>query len=513
MPTIGGKNVTEAQIDVLLSEPVATIDPNLYGHFMEHLGACVDEGCWVGESETIAHTGGIRNDIVAALKAIRPPVMRWPGGCFADDYHWQDGIGPREKRPHRVNIHWGNFIETNAFGTHEFLTFCQAIGAAPYLCGNVGSGTPQELRDWIEYCNFPGDSTLAQQRKANGAEDPFAVRFWGVGNENWGCGGNFTPDDYATEYRRFSGYARNWGKEPLFLIACGPNGNDIEWTRRFFTKLRNDYSSVHAIHGFSAHYYTWNSDKQHGTATDYTEAQWYELLAKSLEMEPLIVQQRALMDAFDPQRKIGLIVDEWGTWHPQETGPKSHYVLLQQNTVRDALVAALTLDIFNRHADKVVMANIAQTINVLQALLLTDGEKMIKTPTYHVYDLYQPHQGGQSVRTLVNAAVKDVSVQGKTRKLPLLAGSASLKGDTLTLTVVNSHATEAIEAELRLLGGGTPKETQVTSLQYADGDIRAHNTFDAPDQVALTAPQTVTSIGNVTVFPPASVTRLTITLA
>ncbi len=505
--------MSDATIDVLLSEPIATIHPNIYGHFMEHLGNCIADGTWVGTDSAIAHTDGVRNDVVEALRQVGAPVMRWPGGCFADDYHWEDGIGPRESRPRRINIHWGDVIEDNAFGTHEFMAFCRAIGAEPYFCGNLGSGTPAEMRNWVEYCNFPGDSERARQRTANGSPEPFNVRYWGVGNENWGCGGNFTPDDYAGEYRRFATYLRNWGGEKLSLIACGPNNNDLDWTRRFFTKLRRDHNSWTPLHAYAAHYYCGTA----GTATEYTDAQWYELLWKAIQMEPLIVQQRALMDAFDPERKIGLIVDEWGTWHPAAPGHNPAF-LWQQNTVRDALVAALTLDIFNRHADKVVMSNIAQTINVLQALLLTEGDKMLKTPTYHIYDLYQPHKGGQAVRALFASAETECEANGGKRRLPLLSGSASLQGKTLTLTVVNTGATEAVEGRLRLLGASGAL-TQTAHLHTATTDgaahLRAHNTFAAPETVGLHhhdhSDNPVSGEHTVT-FEAASVTRLTFSL-
>jgi alpha-L-arabinofuranosidase len=490
--------MSDATIDILLNEPIGTISPHLHGHFMEHLGGCIYEGCWVGEDSPILNTGGVRNDVVEALKAIGAPNIRWPGGCFADDYHWQDGIGPWEKRPKRINMHWGNVIDNNHFGTHEFLAFCKAVGAEPYLCGNVGSGTPQELRDWVEYCNYPEGSTWAELRAANGAPEPFGVRYWGVGNENWGCGGHFTPEDYGTEYRRFATYLRNWGDTKLFLIACGPNGNDLDWTRRFFEKLRKSYSNyAPPIHGFSAHYYCGTA----GTATEYTEAQWYELLWKAIQMESLITQQRGLLDAFDPERKIGLIIDEWGTWHPPTPGQNPAF-LWQQNTVRDALVAALSLDIFHRHAEKLVMTNIAQTINVLQALLLTDGNKMVKTPTYHVYDLYRPHQGGQSVRILFDTPETEATVNGKAQKLPLLSGSASVKGDTLTVTVVNTSATETVAANLRMFGGEAA-EPMAARLSYPQGDIRAHNTFDNLEVVGTEG------ISFASEFAPGSVTRLT----
>lgn len=506
--------MSQTTIDLLLNEPIGTIHPHVHGHFMEHLGNCIVEGCWVGDQDQIAHTGGIRNDIVEALKAVGAPLIRWPGGCFADDYHWKDGVGPPEQRPRRINIHWGDVIEDNQFGTHEFLAFCKAVGAEPYFCGNLGSGSPQEMRDWVEYCNFPGDSEWARQRAANGRPEPYNVRYWGVGNENWGCGGNFTPEDYGSEYRRFATYLRNWGKDPLYLIACGPNENDLDWTRRFFTKLKKDYWSGPKIHGYAAHYYTWNHG-EFGTATEYDEAQWYGMLRKSLEMEPLVVQQRALMDAFDPERKIGLIVDEWGAWHPPTPGRNPAF-LWQQNAVRDALIAALTLDIFHRHADKIVMSNIAQTINVLQSLLLTDGDKMLKTPTYHVYDLYKEHQNGQAIRLLVDTPAIDCEVKGKKEKLPVLSGSASLKGKTLTLTLVNTSVTESVETTLKLFGGAQPSELQTRRLRYPTGDIQAHNTHDAPEMVGLETPSAPISVKGetpVVTLPPASVSRLTLTLA
>ncbi len=507
IPHEGSAGMHDATIDVLLNEPIAKIDPNIYGHFMEHLGRCVEGGCWVGEGSQIPHDAGIRADVVRALKAIRAPVIRWPGGCFADDYHWRDGIGPRAARPRTINMHWGDVVETNEFGTHEFLSFCRSVGAQPYFCGNVGSGSPSELRNWVEYCNYPRDSSLARERAANGAPEPFNVRYWGVGNENWGCGGNFTPEDYGTEYRRFATYLRNWGDTPLYLIACGPNTNDLEWTRRFFNKLKKDYGRGPAIHGYAAHYYCGTA----GTATEYTDAQWYELLWKAVQMEPLVVQQRALMDTFDPERKIDLIIDEWGTWHPPTPGHNPRF-LWQQNTVRDALVAALTLDIFNRHADKVAMANIAQTINVLQALLLTDEHRMIETPTYHVYDMYKDHQNGMAVRAQIGSA--RIECGPESRRLDQVSGSASVLGDTLTLTLVNASTTDASEALLTVRGGSMSGDVIAAGLSYRDSSIHAHNTFDDPEAVTLadTLEGVFEPNGSVVRLAPASVTRLTVKL-
>jgi len=496
--------MSASKIAVCLQEPIGVINPNVYGHFAEHLGACIYEGVWVGEKSAIPNIGGIRRDIVEALKKIHPPVVRWPGGCFADDYHWEDGVGPRASRPRRINIHWGETIETNEFGTHEFIQFCRLIGAAPYICGNVGSGAPSELRNWVEYCNFPGDSTLAAQRGANGSPEPLGVRYWGVGNENWGCGGNFTPEDYATEYKRFSTYLRDFGGLQLYLIACGPSGNNADWTRRFFTQL----GGYRRIHAFAAHYYCGTA----GNATEYTETQWYELIHRSVHVEALIKQQRAIMDGFDPDRRIGLIIDEWGTWHPPTPGRHPRH-LWQQNTMRDALVAAATLDIFNRHADKVVMGNIAQTINVLQAMILTDGPRMLTTPTYHVYDMYQSHQGGQGLRAFFEAdeiIFKVGADQRPPSRLAGLCGSASLKGNVLTLSVVNPHAATPVEADISLRGAACKEATETV---LAHPDIHAHNTHDAPHLVTPhTRPLSVSGSEWRHTFAPASVTVLRIVL-
>ncbi|MCU0522422.1 MAG: alpha-N-arabinofuranosidase [Anaerolineae bacterium] len=495
-----------AKISINFNDTVGVINPNIYGHFAEHLGRCIYEGIWVGEDSEIPNTGGIRNDVVAALKKMKPPVIRWPGGCFADDYHWQNGVGPREGRPQGVNIHWGEVPEPNAFGTQEFVRFCRMLGAEPYIVGNVGSGTVQELREWVEYCNYGGDSTLARRRAADGSPEPLDVTYWGVGNENWGCGGSFSPEDYGTEFRRYATFVRGFGKQ-LYVIACGPSGNDVEWTVRFFRKLKKDYWDFRNIHGFAAHYYCGTA----GTSTVYSEDQWYELIWKGLRMEDLVVQQRAAMDAYDPQRKIGLIVDEWGTWHPAEPGHNPRF-LYQQNTLRDALVAATTLDIFNRHADKVVMANIAQTINVLQAMVLTDGSAMLTTPTGYVYEMYAPHQGGMAVRTTVETdTVPVVTARAGSGELPFVAGSASVKGKELFVTLTNSHATQAVSLDVELLAGAVANGA---SARVLAGDIHAHNTFEAP--TALT-PVTMSVDARGSHFsvsmPPASVIALEVTLS
>ncbi len=496
-----------ATIAIQLDDQIATIAPEIYGHFAEHLGTCIYDGFWTGEGDA----GKLVDGVVAALRGVRPSVLRWPGGCFADDYHWQEGIGPRADRPRRINIHWGETVESNAFGTHEFMRLCHALGAAPYFCGNVGSGSPRELRDWVEYCNFPGDTSWSALRAANGDPAPFNVRYWGVGNENWGCGGNFTPEEYATEYRRFSTFLRDLGTDPLYLIACGPNRHDLDWTERFFTTLQ-EKKGFSRIHGYAPHYYTSNSDARAGTATDYTDDQWYGLLAQAAGIETLITEQRALLDRFDPERRIGMIIDEWGTWHPPTPGRHPRF-LWQQNTLRDALVAALSLDIFGRHADVVAMANIAQTINVLQALLLTEGDRIVKTPTYHVYHLYAPHQGARAVRAEFGADRIGFAAPDGVGALFGLAGSASVHGRTLTLTAVNPAIGAPIEATIDLRGATATGTAEEVILTHAD--IHAHNTFDAPETVTLSAPRQVALAGDrfTHQFAAQSVTRLTIPLA
>jgi len=463
-----------ARITIHPQDTIGTIHPNVYGHFAEHLGRCIYGGIWVGEDSSIPNTEGFRTDVLEALKRLRPPIVRWPGGCFADDYHWRDGVGPREERPRRVNIHWGEVVETNAFGTQEFVRFCRLVGAEPYICGNVGSGTVRELREWIEYCNYPGDSSLARQRAADGGPEPLGVTYWGVGNENWGCGGNFSPEDYCAEFRRYATFVRGFD-QPLFVIACGPSGNDVEWTDRFFRKLCKDYRGFRNIYGFAAHYYCGSA----GSATEYTLDQWYELLAKGLQVEKLVVQQRAAMDAYDPERRIGLVVDEWGTWHPVVEGTHPRF-LYQQNTLRDALVAATTLDVFNRHADKVVMANIAQTVNVLQAMILTQEERMLVTPTSHVYEMYAPHQGGISIRTTMETETVAFKRGDQEDAIPIVAGGASMKGKALFVTLTNSHAEEHVVVTVDLLGGASANGGTARLLT---GEMHAHNTFDRPQAV------------------------------
>jgi len=501
---------------VLSEEPIGTINPMLHGHFAEHLGELVYPGIYVDPKGSIPNTVGIRHDVVEALKPLGVPVLRWPGGCFADTYHWRDGIGPVDSRPMKVNTHWGMAEEPNHFGTHEFMEFCTQIGAEPYFAGNLGSGTPGEMRGWVEYCNFSGNSTLADERRSHGAAEPFRVKYWGVGNENWGCGGNMSPSVYAAEYLRYQTFVNSYPGAPVERIACGPNGNDWNWTEKFFEGIvesKNAPWRINQVQGFAAHYYAGTA----GTATQYTEVEWLHLLARGSAIEGIITGHRSIMDRYDPERKIKLLLDEWGTWHPVEQG-KPGGGLYQQSTIRDACLAALTLDIFNNHADKLFMANIAQLINVLQSLLLVEEDKCIKTPTFHVFDLYQPHKGAQAVR-MVHASellsLSDETVSScrtnfldrNFRGLQAVQGSASLRDKTICVTAVNSSPSEAVEIEVSVRGA---KLGDVETVLLTTSDIHDHNTFDVPDKVKLGHAQRVSSKDGVirVTLPPASVIRL-----
>jgi alpha-N-arabinofuranosidase len=497
---------------VLADEPIATINPFLHGQFAEHLGELIYPGIYVPLDGPIPNINGIRKDVVEALKPLELSVLRWPGGCFADIYHWRDGIGPKESRPKRVNLHWNMAEEPNSFGTHEFMEFVKAIGAEPYFAANLGSAPPAEMQNWIEYCNFEGNSTLANERRANGAADPFRVNYWGIGNENWGCGGNQSPSEYASLYAQYQSFAFNFPNSPITKIACGPNGGDWNWTRKFFDTLSAN-GRINTVQGFAAHYYCWTA----GTATEYTDSQWKELLSKAAAIEGIVTGHRQILDEYDPERKIKLILDEWGTWHPVEPG-KPGGGLYQQNTVRDAAVAGITLDTFHNHADKLFMANIAQIINVLQALLLVDGDKVVKTPTYHVFDLYKAHKGAIAVRTVAASDIISYGegpgdnhangqyITGKFPGLKVIQGSASIKDKTLVVTAVNADPAQATEVEISTPGISVSKG-ELTIL--AADDIHAHNTFDNPNNVVLGAPTTVEAKNGVIriVLPKGAVAR------
>jgi alpha-N-arabinofuranosidase len=422
---------------------------------------------------SIPNTRGIRNDVVAALRHIRIPNLRWPGGCFADEYHWRDGIGPRPDRPKMINTHWGGVTEDNSFGTHEFLDLCEQLGCEPYICGNVGSGTVQELSQWVEYCNFDGVSPMAGLRKGNGRADPWKVRFWGIGNENWGCGGNMTAEFYADNYRRYATYARGYGGVQPYKIACGPNSDDYHWTRVLMEKAGRH------MNGLSLHYYTvpggeWS---RKGSATEFTEADWLITLRKAARMEELIRRHGAIMDEFDPDRKVGLVVDEWGNWFDVEPGTNPGF-LYQQNTLRDALAAGINFNIFNNHAERVCMANIAQTINVLQSVILTEGPKMILTPTYHVFDMYQVHR--DAVKLPVHVESEDL------RGLPAISASASMDGeDRIHVSLTNADPVKEQAVNIELRGWNIGAAAQIRGRIITSERMQDHNTFENPDAVTL----------------------------
>ena len=489
---------------VLLDEPIGTIRPTIYGHFTEHIGGVIYDGIWVGPDSKIPNIGGIRRELVEHVRRLGRTVIRWPGGCFADRYHWRDGIGPRTNRPRRFG-RWREATESNQFGTHEFIHFCRLCEAEPYFAANVGTGTPEEFQQWVEYCNAPaGSTTLADERAANGDAKPFGVRYWGVGNESWGCGGKFTPEDYCREYRRFTDWVPSYGV-PLYLIAAGPNGNDVEWTRRFFAKWA-DYAKA-PIQGWAPHYYCGTT----GHALKFSQDQWYEQLHKANRMETLITDQWAALGEFDREHKIKLVVDEWGSWHPEGTEINKRHLFEQMGTLRDALVAALTLDTFNRHAEKVGMANVAQLVNNLHSLFLADGANFVATPNFHVFEMYRPHHGVRAVRLEVQAP--EISFRDAMKnemRLFRIAGSASRAENRVTVTLVHTHATEPAELELRLRGGAA-KAVRQTILTHEE--LNAHNTFERPDVVTPKVMDTGLHGGALRVkLPAASVCRFDVEL-
>jgi alpha-N-arabinofuranosidase len=450
-------------------EAKTTINRNIYGHFSEHLGHCIYDGFFVGEKSAIPNTRGVRNDVVEALKKSRIPVLRWPGGCFADEYHWMDGIGPKDRRPTMINTHWGGVTEDNSFGTHEFLDLCQQLGCEPYICGNVGSGSVREMQQWVEYMTSDGVSPMTDLRKQNGQDRPWKLTFFGVGNENWGCGGSMTPEYYADQFRRYATYVRNFGGNRIQKIACGPNGADFKWTEVMMRQAARQMS------GLALHYYCGTGNRSR-SATRFEEDDWFALLKKALRIEDLIAKHSEIMDRYDPRKRVALVVDEWGAWHQVEPGTNPGF-LYQQNTLRDALVAGISLNIFNRHSDRVRMANIAQTINVLQAMILTDKTRMLLTPTYHVFEMYAVHQDAALLSTELTAA----PYRFESEEIPGVSASASRsKTGKIHLTLCNLNPGAAAELTCELRGGmARPSAGRVLTA----GTMQAHNTFDSPDQL------------------------------
>ncbi len=457
------------------NEKKSEICKDIYGNFSEHLGRCIYEGLYVGENSDIPNENGLRTDMIEALREMGLPVLRWPGGCFADEYHWRDGIGPKEGRKKMINTHWGGVVEDNSFGTHEFFDLCERIGCDAYITGNLGSGTVQEMSEWVEYMTFGGDSPMSNLRRKNGRQEPWRLRYFAVGNENWGCGGNMDPYYYANTYKKYATYVRQYDSDkPVYKVACGPNSEDYHWTEELMKNAR------WMMNGLALHYYTvTHSWGQKGSATEFDENEYYICLRKAYKIEEIIRRHLEIMNRYDPEKRVDLIVDEWGTWHDVEPGTNPGF-LYQQNTMRDAVVAALSLNIFNKHSDRIKMCNIAQTVNVLQAVALTDGADMLLTPTYHVFRMFKDHQGN----TLLGSHITTDMSGTENDSLPTLIESASEDADgVIYSTVVNTNAEESRQIKCQIA------DTAVKSVraEILTGAIDDYNSFDNKDKVRTAA--------------------------
>ena len=483
------------------NQKIGKISKNIYGHFSEHLGRCIYDGLYVGEDSPIPNVKGIRCDIVNALKDIKIPVLRWPGGCFADEYHWKDGIGPKETRKKMVNTHWGGFVEDNSFGTHEFFELCRQLDCDAYINGNVGSGTVQEMNEWVEYITFDGISPMAELRLENGQEKPWKMKFFGIGNENWCCGGHMQAEYYADEYLRYATYVRNYdANKPISKIACGPHNDDYHWTEVMMKK------AAPFMDGLALHYYTYcgtRESKATHHATGFTKEEYYKVVEQAYRMEELVATHSGIMHRYDPEGKVALIVDEWGTWFAVEPGTNPRF-LYQQNTMRDAIVAGLTLNIFNKHCDRVKMANIAQVVNVLQAMILTDGEKMLLTPTYHIFKMYADHHENTLLGSYITSKK---SVEGG--NAPQLIESDSMhENGTITSTIVNTSSDQSAEILCQIADF---RVSQITA-EILSNKMDAYNTFEDQNAVHICTFSDFesTADGFKTVIPPCSVVKFTV---
>lgn len=472
----------KVELSVDRSKTGAKIDRNLFGQFAEHLGHGIYEGIWVGPNSTIPNTRGIRNDVVAALKAMKVPNVRWPGGCFADEYHWRNAIGPQ--RAVTLNPNWGGVIEPNTFGTHEFMDFLDQIGADAYISVNVGSGAPREASEWLEYLTTAQQTTLAKERAGNGHQAPYKVRYLGVGNETWGCGGNMTPDYYLSQLKIYSHFVRNFNpaqqdKDQMLKIAVGPGGGEPQWTEWTETimKAHQQHPWSWDINGLSLHSYTVVKWPPAFKSMEFGEAEYAQILKSTLEMDDLINKHSAIMDTYDPQKKVALVVDEWGAWYAPLPGSNPGF-LVQQNSLRDAILAALNLNIFARHADRVRGANIAQMINVLQAMIMTDKEKMVLTPTYYVFKMYVPFQDATFVPVTFNAGTY---THGDITLPRVDAVAAKDKAGKLWIEVTNVDPNEPVEVDLSLAGVAAKSAAGET---LSAPKVDSINTFDAPNTVA-----------------------------
>jgi alpha-L-arabinofuranosidase len=465
--------ITQTTMVVNADQGTTIINKHIYGHFSEHLGRCIYGGFYVGEGNTkITNTNGVRMDVVDALKKMKIPNLRWPGGCFADTYHWKDGIGPKAKRPTIVNTWWGGVTEDNSFGTHDFLNMCELLGTEPYLSANVGSGTVQELAEWMQYTNFAGTSPMSNLRKENGREKPWNVKYWGVGNETWGCGGNMTAEYYANIYRQYATFMSNWGNsEKIFRIASGANSSDYHWTEVLMRDIPHNMLEGVALHHYSV--IDWGNK---GPSTTFSEEQYFTTMKRALFMEELVQRHSTVMDKYDPKKRVALVVDEWGGWYDVEPGTNGAF-LFQQNTMRDAMLAGATLNIFNNHADRVRMANLAQIINVLQAVILTNEEKMLLTPTYHVLEMYNVHQDATLLP--ITFTSPDYTFGGE--KLPAISASASRDAaGVIHITLTNIDSQKAHDLSIDWRGG---KLSTVTGRVLNSAKLQDFNSFETPDKI------------------------------
>ena len=481
------------------NQKISKINKDIYGTFSEHLGRCIYEGVFVGEDSPIPNVNGMRKDVVNALKEMGLPVLRWPGGCFADEYHWKDGIGPKESRKKMINTHWGGVVEDNSFGTHEFFELCEQLGCDAYVNGNMGSGTVQEMSEWIEYMTFDGLSPMSELRKKNGREKPWKVKYFGVGNENWGCGGNMHPDYYAHEYRRYQTYVRDYdSNNRIYRIACGASDFNYNWTDEVMRLAGN------RMNGISLHYYTLPGDwGKKGKATEYTDEEYYTTVAKAYRMEELLRRHTEIMNRYDPDKHVDLIVDEWGTWYDVEEGTNPGF-LYQQSTVRDALVAGITLNVFNKHSDRVRMANIAQTVNVLQSVILTDGEDMLLTPTYHIFKMFKSH----AENTLLGSYITSDYLEDN-KKTPILTESASIDEDgTIISTISNISLTDKAEIKCQIADFAVSE----VKAEIVSGNARDYNTFENKEVVKIVefTDFTLANDGFIANVPPCSVVKFII---
>jgi alpha-L-arabinofuranosidase len=479
----------DAEIEITPQTDGPEISPNLYGHFIEHLGGVIYDGIWVGRNSKIANVDGIRKQFVDDMKSISAPNLRWPGGCFADGYHWRDGIGDPARRPRTYN-YWQasmpagyDHTETNQFGIHEFMHLCRLTGAEPYLAANMNSGSPQEFHDWVLYCNAPaGTASLASERAANGDKEPFGVRWWGVGNESWGCGGDMTPQEYSNLYRRFVTQFPAYPPKPI-LVAVGPRGHakdlDLGWTNGFFGAMQDGHRS--RVDGLSIHFYTDFRNTQERVAT-FDARGWYDVIREGARIETVIEQHWAAMGKFDPTHHTKLVVDEWGVWYRVGEEISPEYLLSQPLTLRDALHTAVTLDIFNRHADKLAMANVAQTINCIHSLFLAKGDRYARTPVFSVFEMYRPHMGATLAQMHIHCDELKVPSRNGDATMPGLSGSASIKDKTLTVTITNPSLDSSVAAQIRVTSGNVV-EGRGSLLTHSE--MTASNTLDHPNEVKL----------------------------